>query len=86
MLVLTRRVGESVRIGTDVCVTVASIGNGQVRIAIEAPLELAVHRGEVYERIARANREAAAAAESAGRGEETTRAADGAAPGESEIA
>lgn len=63
MLVLTRRVGESVRIGADVCVTIVSVGNGQVRVAIDAPLEFPVHRGEVYERIARANREAAEAAE-----------------------
>lgn len=62
MLVLTRREGESVCIGPDVRVTVVALASGKVRIAIEAPPELAVHREEVYERIVRANQEAAAAA------------------------
>ena len=63
MLVLTRRNGESVRIGPDVRITVVSTSGGQVRIGIEAPAQVAVHREEVWERIARANREAASAPE-----------------------
>lgn len=61
MLVLTRRQGESVMIGDDVRVRVVSVSGGQVRLAIEAPDGVSVHREEVYERIARANREAASA-------------------------
>ena len=59
MLVLTRKAGESVRIGADVRVTVVSASGGQVRIGIEAPGDVRVHREEVYERIARANLDAA---------------------------
>ena len=59
MLVLSRRNGESVRIGADIRVTVISSAGGQVRLGIVAPEEVAVHREEVYERIARANLEAA---------------------------
>ncbi len=59
MLVLTRKQGEALVIGDDVRVRVVSVSGGQVRIAIEAPDGIAVHREEVYERIARANREAA---------------------------
>ena len=59
MLVLTRRSGESLRIGTDVRITVISSTGTQVRLGIEAPAHVAVHREEVFERIASANREAA---------------------------
>jgi carbon storage regulator len=51
MLILTRRHRESVRIGDDVTVTVLGVKGGQVRLGIEAPKTLAVHRQEVYERI-----------------------------------
>jgi carbon storage regulator len=51
MLILTRRVNESVMIGDDVRVTVLGVKNGQVRIGITAPKSIAVHRQEVYERI-----------------------------------
>ena len=61
MLVLSRRSGEAVRIGADLCVRIVSVSGNRVRIAIEAPDHVAVHREEVFERIARANREAAAA-------------------------
>jgi len=60
MLVLARREGESLRIGPDVRITVVRLGSGQVKLSIEAPEELAVHREEVWERIAKANREALA--------------------------
>ena len=59
MLVLTRRPGQSVQIGTEVRIVVLSAGGGQVRLGIDAPPEVAVHREEVYERIVAANREAA---------------------------
>ena len=59
MLVLTRKHGESVRIGPDVRVTVVSASGGQVRIAIEAPDDVGIFREEIYEQIAAANVEAA---------------------------
>ena len=51
MLVLTRRGGESVRIGDDITVTVLEDRGRQVRIGIHAPNDVPVHREEVYERI-----------------------------------
>lgn len=62
MLILTRKPGESVCIGPDVRVTVLGSSGGQVRLGIDAPEHVAVHRHEVYERIEAANREAADAA------------------------
>jgi len=52
MLILTRRVGESVRIGEEVSVTVLGVKGTQVRVGIGAPKSIAVHREEVFERIA----------------------------------
>ncbi len=52
MLVLSRKVGESLVIGDDVVVTVLEIRSQQIRIGISAPREVEVHREEVYERIA----------------------------------
>ena len=51
MLILTRRVGESLRIGDDVSVTVLGIKGSQVRIGVNAPKSVSVHRAEVYDRI-----------------------------------
>ena len=59
MLVLTRRHGESVRIGSEVRVTVVASTGGQVRIAIDAPEEIGIFREEIFERVASANVEAA---------------------------
>lgn len=59
MLVLTRRHGESVRIGPDVRVTVVASTGGQVRIAIDAPEDVGIFREEIFERVASANVEAA---------------------------
>lgn len=53
MLILTRRTGESLRIGDDVQVTVLGVKGNQVRIGVDAPKEIPVHREEVYERIKR---------------------------------
>jgi carbon storage regulator len=55
MLILTRRVGESVVIGDDVSITVLGVKGNQVRIGVKAPKEVAVHREEIFERIKREN-------------------------------
>jgi carbon storage regulator len=51
MLILTRRVGESVKIGDDVTVTVLGVKGIQVRLGFSAPPDVAVHREEIFERI-----------------------------------
>jgi carbon storage regulator len=61
MLVLTRRHGESVRIGPDIRITIVASTGGQVRIAIDAPKEVGIFREEVFQRVAAANLEAAGA-------------------------
>jgi carbon storage regulator len=53
MLILTRRVGETVMIGHEVTVTVLGVKGNQVRIGVNAPKDVAVHREEIYERIKR---------------------------------
>ncbi len=60
MLVLTRKLGESIRIGDDVRVTIVELDGRFVKIGISAPKSISIHREEVYERIQSENRAAAA--------------------------
>lgn len=53
MLILTRRVGETLMIGDEVTVTVLGVKGNQVRLGVNAPKDVAVHREEIYERIKR---------------------------------
>ena len=65
MLILTRRVGETVMIGNEVTVTVLGVKGNQVRIGVNAPKDVAVHREEIYDRIKR-EEDGAPAAQSSG--------------------
>ncbi len=60
MLILTRRIGEVLRIGDDVSITILGVKGNQVRIGIDAPKDVAVHREEIYQRIKREQGQAAA--------------------------
>jgi carbon storage regulator len=53
MLILTRRVGETLKVGNDVDVTVLGVKGNQIRIGIKAPKSVAVHREEIFDRIQR---------------------------------
>lgn len=59
MLILTRKVGESVLIGDDISITVLSVRGNQVKLGVEAPKEVSVHREEIYQRINQTKDEAA---------------------------
>jgi carbon storage regulator len=65
MLVLTRRAGESVMIGDDVVITVLEARGDVIRLGIQAPRDVQVHREEVYKELQAANREAASPTEDA---------------------
>lgn len=62
MLILTRRVSETINIGNDITVTVLGVKGNQVRIGVNAPKEVAVHREEITQRIAAQERAAKAGA------------------------
>lgn len=51
MLILTRKVGERLIIGDDIAVTILSVKGNQVRVGVQAPASIAVHREEIYDRI-----------------------------------
>jgi len=61
MLILTRKLNESITIGDDVKITVLEIEKGHVRLGIDAPRHISIHREEVYERIREENHKAAKA-------------------------
>jgi len=61
MLILTRRVGETLVIGDQVMITVLGVKGNQVRVGINAPKDVSVHREEIYQRIRRDGGETAAA-------------------------
>ncbi|MGC7559876.1 carbon storage regulator CsrA [Pasteurella sp. PK-2025] len=54
MLILTRKVGESLLIGDDISITILNIRGNQVKIGIKAPKDVSVHREEIYQRIKQA--------------------------------
>lgn len=81
MLVLSRRVGERLVIGDDVVVTVIEVRNDGIRLGIDAPRHVRVHRAEVLEAVTRANEEAVAAAGDASADDLLRSLAPGARPG-----
>ncbi len=74
MLVLSRKINQSIMIGDDIRIVIVAVDRDQVKLGIEAPRSVPVHRSEVYEEIRRANQEAIAApaATPAGRADRAT--------------
>ncbi|HTZ55183.1 MAG TPA: carbon storage regulator CsrA [Candidatus Acidoferrum sp.] len=73
MLVLSRKINQSIMIGDDVRIVIVAVDRDQVKLGIEAPRAVPVHRSEVYEEIRRANQEALGAAPAAaGKAEKAT--------------
>jgi carbon storage regulator len=58
MLILSRRIGETIMIGNNIEVSILEVRNGQVRVGVQAPAEVPVHREEVFERIQQEQRKA----------------------------
>ncbi|KXU38421.1 carbon storage regulator [Ventosimonas gracilis] len=56
MLILTRRVGETLMVGDDICITVLAVKGHQVRLGVDAPKNVSVHREEIYQRIQKGQR------------------------------
>jgi carbon storage regulator len=77
MLILTRRVGETVVIGNDVDVTVLGVKGNQVRLGVKAPREVTVHREEIFQRIVREQQNGNGAAHDAAIPSGETEAASG---------
>jgi carbon storage regulator len=59
MLILTRKVGESIRINDNICITIVDMDGKNIKIGIEAPKEISIHREEVFKRIKEENQKAA---------------------------
>ena len=59
MLILTRKFGENIRIGDKIKIIILDVKGGQVKLGIDAPANITVHREEIYERIQEENRKAA---------------------------
>jgi carbon storage regulator len=83
MLLLTRKLGENIRIGDDVKITIVEVKGNHVKLGIDAPPSVKVHREEIYERIQQENRRAQAALEAGGNANGPARPGGGApgAPG-----
>jgi len=68
MLILTRRIGETLKIGDTIDVTILSVRGNQIRIGINAPREVSVHREEIYTKIKEEEKQQSALARAAGSG------------------
>ncbi len=62
MLILTRRIGESIRINDNICITIVDVDGKNIKIGIDAPRQISIHREEVFLRIKEENQKAAGGA------------------------